>query len=328
MTGTMSAILKCGCLKLIPICLGSALLSGSLTGAGANDETDASRGPVPQDEVVVFDRDAADNGPVTYSVRISKEPDRIKLKGNISSEEDYRTLIGLVKANFPSMTLSDRVKIEPDTPVPDVKIGGLSYALKILGYVENGSATYDNNGLSLQGSVDTAVVLDEVQKLVMKEKPEGVAVRNLRVSAPDISWRVQLNESNTIKISGIITNSEKKDEVLSKLRHLFPAHTIIDNSKLSDSLPSHWNKSIDKSVELLAYMDYGLVDVTETAINVKAHAGDKAKLNLMLAATKDVPTSVAVNSEVTAPERMTGIDIVGGASTLSANVPVFSTVVE
>jgi hypothetical protein len=75
-------------------------------------------------------------------------------------------------------------------------------------------------------------------------------------------------------------------------------------------------------------MDYGLVDVTESAINVKAHAGNKAKLNLMIAATKDMPTSVAINSEVTAPERTTGIDIVGGASTLSANVPGFSTVVE
>ncbi|MBX2805698.1 MAG: hypothetical protein KTR19_06985 [Hyphomicrobiales bacterium] len=296
-------------------------MSGTLMAASVNDETDASRDSVPQDEVVVADPNNVSNGPVTYSVRISKEPDRIKLKGSISSEEDYRTLIGMVKANFPSMTLSDRVKIEPDIHVPDVKIGGLSFALKVLGYVENGSATYDSNGLSLEGSVDTAVVLDQVQQLVVTEKPEGVAVRSLRVSAPELSWRVQLNESNTIKISGIIANAEEKNQVLDKLRNRFPAHTIIDNSKLSETLPNHWSQSIEKCIEILSYIDYGLVDVTETAINVKVHAGNKAKLNLLLEATRNIPTSIAVNSEVTTTERTTGLDVIGGASTLSANVP-------
>jgi RNA binding exosome subunit len=324
----MSAIFKCGCLKLIPFCLGSAILSGAFAGAGASEENENGRDPVPQDEVVLTDSNPAQDVPVTYSVRISKDADRIKLKGSISSEEDYKTLIGMVKANFPSMTLSDRVKIEPETPVPDVKIGGLSFALKVLGYVENGSATYDNNGLMLEGSVNTAVVLEQVQQLVEREKPEGISVRKLRVSAPDMSWRVQLNESNTIKISGIIPDTEKKDEVLGKLRHLFPAHTIIDNSKIAADLPQHWNESVDKSIELLAYMNSGLVDVTKTSINVKGHAGDKARLNLLIQATKEMPDTVAVNSEVTAPERTTVVDVIGGASTLSATVPAFTTDVE
>lgn len=324
MTGTISAILKCGCQKLIPLCLGSALLSGVLSVEGIAGEKENNRDSVPQDEVVVADPDAVESRPVTYTVRIAKEPDRIKLKGSITSEEDYKTLIGLVKANFPSMTLSDRVKIEPDAPVPDVKIGGLSFALKVLGYVENGHAVYDDNGLLLEGAVDTAVVLDQVQELVEKEKPEGVSVKRLRISAPDVSWRLQLNESNTIKISGIITSVEKKNEVLSKLRHIFPAHTIIDNCKIAENLPEHWSKSVDKSIEMLAYMDYGLIDVTETAINVKGHAGNKTKLNMLLQATKDVSTSVAVNSELSAPERTTELDVVEGASTLSANVPDFA----
>lgn len=328
MTGTMSAIFKCGCLKLIPLCLGSAILTGALAGARASEENTSGRDAIPQDEVVVTDSNPAQNVPVTYSVRISKDANRIKLKGSISSEEDYKTLIGMVKANFPSMTVSDRVKIEPETPVQDVKIGGLSFALKLLGYVESGSATYDNNGLMLEGSVNTAVVLDQVQQLVQQERPEGVSVKKLRISAPDISWRVQLNESSTIKISGIIPNTEKKDEVLSKLRHLFPAHTIIDNSKTTNDLPEHWNASVDKSIELLAYMESGLVDVTKTSINVKGHATDKARLNLLIQATKEMPDTVAFNSEVTAPERTTAIDVIGGASTLSANVPAFKTNVE
>lgn len=328
MTGTMSAIFKCGCLKLIPFCLGSAILTGAVTGAKAGGDNANGRDAIPQDEVVVTDANPAQDVPVTYSVRISKDADRIKLKGTIASEEDYKTLIGMVKANFPSMTVSDRVKVGPETPVPDVKIGGLSFALKVLGYVENGNATYDNNGLMLEGSVNTAVVLEQVQQLVDKEKPEGISVRNLRVSAPDMSWRVQLNESSTIKISGIIPNTEKKDEVLSKLRHLFPAHTIIDNSKTADDLPQHWSESVDKSIELLAYMESGLVDVTKTSINVKGHAGDKAQLNLLIAATKEMPDTVAFNSEVTAPDRTTVVDVIGGASTLSANVPAFKTDVE
>lgn len=328
MTGTMSAIMKCGCIKFIPICMASALLSGVFTDTGYTEEKEKNSEPIQQDAVVVADQDTAQDGPVTYSVRITKGPDRIKLKGNISSEEDYKTLIGMVKANFPSMSLSDRVTIEPNAPVPDVKIGGLSFALKVLGYVENGHAIFDDNGLLLEGSVDTAVVLDQVQQFVEKEKPEGVSVKALRVSAPELSWRVRLGESDTINISGIIPDAKKKEEVLGELQALFPAHTIVDNSVIAESLPGHWDESIAKSIEMLAYLEHGLIDVTESAINVRGHAEDRTKLDLLLEVTKNVPTSVAVNSEVTAPERTSTFKVIGGASTLSAKVPSLSTNIE
>ncbi len=319
MTGTSSAY--CGCIKLISFCAALTILSGATSIANAG-EAALTQDVIPQDQVTHSDPGVHTTDPVTYSVRIYKEPNRIKLKGEISSQEDYQTLIGLVKANFPSINLTDRVKVTQDSSETGVKIGGLSYALKVLGYVENGQATYDNNGLHLVGSADTATVLDEVRKLVLKDKPEGVAVKNLTVTAPELSWRIQLREGQTIRISGVVKSAKMKDELRSRLRQLFPLHTIIDTSSVNEKLPDHWPQSIEKSIELLTYLEHGLIDVTAASINVKGHSASEGMLSLLVSASKNLPSKVAVNSEVTAPKRETGFRQIGSVSDVTVPLPI------
>lgn len=322
MTGKSLANSRSGFFRFITLGIGSTLLSGALLVANADESTESKSDALPQDEVLLADPNGGVDGPVTYSVRIYKEPDRIKLKGEISSEEDYRTLIGLVKANFPAVYLSDRVKINESVPGSDVKIGGLSFALKLLGYVETGHATFDNNGLDLVGAADTAVVLEQVQKLVDKEKPEGVSLKRIKVSAPETSWSIKLDENSTISILGVIQTSKKKEEILKKIRHGFPAHSILDGTKIVEKVPGHWDQSIDKSIELLAFLDYGLVDVTAEAINVRGHAGSEGRLNLLVKATEKLPSTVAVNSEVTAPERKSSLQSVKSVADFAASSAV------
>jgi hypothetical protein len=281
-------------------CCGCIVTLTTLPGQAAEAVQQADM--IPQDEVVVLgDPNAADN-PVTYSLRIYKEPDRIKLKGSISSEEEYKTLMGLVKANFPTIDLSDRIKIDDKAPDGEVKVGGLSFALKLLGYVETGQASVDNNGLFVEGSANTAVVLTEVEKLVKEDKPAGVPIKNLRIAPPRKSWNASIRSEGVLRITGVASTEKQRQELVDLARQKFSYLQILDETVVvTDGLPESWGKVARRSIELLELLEQGSVEVTEQMVHLKGHASTVKGLETIDAIGTNLPGGVALRSEVTAP---------------------------
>jgi hypothetical protein len=270
---------------------------------------------IPQDEVIVQNRAAAESLPITYSLRIYKEPDRIKLKGNMSSEEDYKTLIGLIKANFPSVNLSDRVTVDEDAVDGDVKIGGLSFALKLLGYLETGQASVDDNGLSLEGSASTAVVLGEVKTLIEKDKPTGVPIKNIRIAPPEKSWHASVTDERTVKITGVVPSEEDRAQLLAFVRQKFSGYVIEDNTAINDKLDARWFQAALNSLELLALLDKGSVEVTEQTIHLVGSAASEMAMKSIDSKASSLPSGFALKSEVTAPAPYHGFAAIPAAGT-------------
>lgn len=262
---------------------------------------------IPQDEVVVQDGGSAEDLPITYSLRIYKEPDRIKLKGNMSSEEDYKTLLGLIKANFPSSSLSDRVKVDEKAPDAEVKIGGLSFALKLLGYLETGQASVDDNGLSLEGAASTAVVLTEVIALIEKDKPTGVPIRNIRIAPPEKSWHASVTDDGTVKLSGVVPSRESQKAIVESASQKFSNFQIEDNTSVNAKLMARWSDAALRSLELLLLLDKGSVEITEQAIHLKGVAPSETAVRSIDAIASNLPSGFALKSEVTAPAPYDGL---------------------
>ncbi len=282
----------CGCILWI---------SSNLPALAA--EADAQQADmIPQDEVVVQNEGAAEDAlPITYSLRIYKDSDRIKLKGSMSSEEDYKTLIGLIKANFPSVDVTDRVKVKEEAQDGDVKIGGLSFALKLLGYLETGQASVDNNGLSLEGAASTAVVLTEVRKLIDKDKPTGVPLRNIRIAPPEKSWVASVTPEGNLKISGIVPSKGGREKIAATAHEKFANFELDDSSVVNSKIEQRWVNASLRSLELLALLDKGSVEVTEQSIRLKGNAPSETALKSIDAIATDLPSGFALKSEVTAP---------------------------
>jgi hypothetical protein len=267
-----------------------------------SEENDAQPADmIPQDEVVIENQGSLESVPVTYSVRIYKEPDRIKLKGNMSSEEDYKTLIGMVKANFPSVNLTDRVKIIENAPNADVKIGGLSFALKLLGYLENGQAAVDNNGLSLEGSASTAVVLTDVRSMLENDKPTGFPLKNIRIAPPENSWYASVKTDGGIKISGSVPNKISQKAIVDYAKHKFAGLDVEDLTSVNEKLPGQWTRAAQKSIDLLRLLDQGSIELTEQAIHLRGDAPSETTLMSIGAIANDLPSGFILKSEVTAP---------------------------
>ena len=159
-------------------------------------------------------------------VRIHKELDRIKMKGIMSSEEDQKTLVGLVKASFPSATITNWVKLREAATHRDVKIGGLSFALKLLGYVETGKALVDDNGVAMEGSASTAVILSEVKKTLADDRPTGVPIRGVRIAPPMRSWTASIRKEGTLTISGVVPDEGEAGHSAAAVGCSMRAHAV------------------------------------------------------------------------------------------------------
>jgi hypothetical protein len=256
---------------------------------------------IPQEEVVFQEEGMAEAVPVTYSLRIYKDGERIKLKGIMSSQEDYKTMMGLLKASFPAMDVTDRIKVRGSASDPNVKIGGLSFALKLLGYLESGQAAVDNNGLFVEGAASTGVVLNEVRNLIKNNKPTGVTLKNIRVAPPKRSWSVSVMPDGTLKFAGVVPSKSSKAAIVEETRRIFPLYTIADNTVVNKRVPKKWSRAALKSLKLLTVLNQGTVELTDETIHLRGIAPNELALKTINVIAADFPSGFALKSEVTAP---------------------------
>ena len=307
MTGEQPVRRPSAFLALILSCCGYAFWIATVLPARADDTSTQHTDMIPQDELVVQSKGNTDSLPITYCVRISKHQDRIKLKGRVSSDEDYKTLIGLVKASFPAVDLTDRVQIKRGAPAGVVKIGGLSFALKLLGYLEKGQASVDDNGLSVDGSASTAVVLTELKELLDNNKPTGVPLKNIRIALPPKSWSASVMPGGIVKIVGVVPNEAGKKAIANAVHEMFPECDVDDSSAVNETLPERWMKAALHSLQFLRLLDKGAVELTDQTIHLRGVAPSETAVSEIDALAADLPSGFALKSEVTAPVMRAGM---------------------
>lgn len=277
--------------------------AGSEPAPSAERTASVQSAMIPQDVIVVKGEALGQSQPVTYSVRIHKQLDRIKLKGSMPSEEDQKTLIGLVKAGFPSATISNRVKIRKSAGNRDVKIGGLSFALKLLKYVETGSASVDDNGVSIDGWASTAVILNEVKKTLANDRPTGVPIKSIRIAPPTKSWTASVTKEGTLTLTGVMPDEGSKQIVTAAAGRMFRECDVIDGTGINARLPERWMKGALHALDLLRLLDNGSVEITDQSIRLKGDAPSETAVKMIDARSAEIPNGFSLNSEVTAPGR-------------------------
>lgn len=278
-----------------------AAWNAAITAACAQQTEARLTNMIPQEEVIVQEVGLEGTAPVTYSLRIYKDGERIKLKGVMSSQEDYKTVMGLLKASFPAVDLNDRLKVRESAPDANLKMGGLSFALKLLGYLESGQAVVDNNGLSLEGFASTAVVLNDVRKLIENNKPTGVPLKNIRIAPPAKSWSASVLPDGTLKFAGVVPSRASKKSIAEETKRIFPSYSIDDNTVVNKHVPKRWSRIAIKSLRMLTVLNQGTVELTDDAIHLRGIAPNELALKTINAMAADFPSGFAVKSEVTAP---------------------------
>ena len=126
----------------------------------------------------------SDAQPVAYVWSATRIESVIRLRGSVPSEEDRRTVLGMVKAHFPDLEVEDRLKVATGAPAKEQWLGAVSFGLKQLAYLKRGSARLLNVGLKVDGEARTAADYADAKKALAGPLPTGLTILDDDIKPP------------------------------------------------------------------------------------------------------------------------------------------------
>jgi len=110
--------------------------------------------------------------PAAYVWSATRIKSDLRLRGGVPSEEDRRTLLGMVKAHFPDLVVEDRLKIVEGGPPKEQWLGAVSFGLQQLAHLKRGSVRLQNAGLRVSGEASSAKDYVEIKQTDRESSPE------------------------------------------------------------------------------------------------------------------------------------------------------------
>lgn len=246
---------------------------------------------------------AADLEPATqFVLKIHKDGDRVRLKGQLPSEEDYKTVLGLVKANFPSVDLVDRLKVVEGAGKTNMKVGSVSFALKALSYLKSGTANVDDTSISLTGDVTADAIREEALQFIKSTAPTGVTLKSVYIATPPKSfvWRATLQDGQ-VRITGPMPDESGRGAMIGRAQMLFTGREIVDLTSVADGAPEGWTDAAMHSLMVLQLLKSGYIEMTDQAIRVDGTATDEQNLVGVDVLADKFPSGFSLESHVDAP---------------------------
>lgn len=239
-----------------------------------------------------------------YSVQIHRDQTRIKLRGQIASEDDHKTIVGLVKGNFASLDITDRIKVGKAAPRGNLQVGGMSFALKVLSYLEDGWASVDENSVSVDGAAGNSTLHPALQKTLNSERPAGVDVK-INIT-PSVFWRGELIDGHLI-FTGYV-DAEKSKGVLTESAHdLFQSILIDNQTRVTKSAPDEWMYVALHSLKVLRNLQRGEVHVKDRTIRIEGVVSNDDAMKAITTLADKYPRAFSLESNVVVERQKSGL---------------------
>lgn len=258
-----------------------AILSLTLVAAlGAFDRPNAGDAP----QVVLAEaapnggQDASDpSKKKAYVWSASRSGSMLRLRGLVPSEEDRRTVLGMVKAHFADLEVEDRLKIAEGGPPREQWLGAVSFGLKQLSHLKQGSTRLLNAGLKVDGEARSAPDYSEVKKALAGPMPTGLTVLSDHVRPPLVDpfvFAATLGP-NTLVFTGSVPSEDSRKDLKELSRHLFERPMLDDQLQLASGAPKRWNDAVEAALRALSRLDSGKISISGLALSIEGLAPDK-----------------------------------------------------
>lgn len=201
----------------------------------------------------------------------------LKLRGFVPSEEDRRTLLGMVKAHFPDLEVEDRLKVTGGAPTNEQWLGAVSFGLKQLSHLKQGSARLLNTGLKVEGEARSADDYAEVKKALSGPLPAGLSVLNDNVRPPVANpfvFAASL-DPNSLTLTGKVPSEDQRKQLKDLARRLFERPMLDDQLDLASGAPKNWRGAAEASLRALSRLDSGKVSLSGPTLAIEGVASDK-----------------------------------------------------
>lgn len=201
----------------------------------------------------------------------------LRLRGSVPSEEDQRTLLGMVKALFPNLKVENDLKIVEGGPPTEQWLGAISFGLQQLAHLKRGSVRLLNSGLRVSGEALTAEDFVEIKKALAGPLPTGLVIKAETVRPPVADPFVFTADlgTNALSLAGSVPSEESRKQLRELSRELFARPGLDDRLELASGAPKGWDDAVIAALRALSSLESGKVSLTGRAVTIEGVAPDQ-----------------------------------------------------
>ncbi len=271
---------------LIAVLLLALAIAFSARAGVADDPSPAVTTPTLPQELVgegaaapVTDKDNAkdkeNSGAYIWSA--TRSGSNLRLRGSVPSEDDRRTVLGMVKAHFPDLEVEDRLKIVSGVPNKEQWLGAVSFGLKQLAHLKQGSARLLGVGLKVEGEARSPADYADVKKALSGSLPTGLNIMSDNVRPPiadPFIFTADLGPGK-LTLAGSVPSEEARGRLRELSRQLFLRPTLDDQLQPASGAPKDWDSAVTAALRALSLLESGKIALSGLAVTIEGVAPDK-----------------------------------------------------
>jgi hypothetical protein len=236
----------------------------------------------------------------------------IRLRGSVPTDEDRRTVLGMVKAHFPDLQVEDRLKVAKGGPPQDQWLGAVSFGLKQLSHLKRGSARLLDVALKVDGEARSATDYVEVKKALTGPLPTGLTIAGESIRPPIADPFVFVADlgANTLTLSGSVPSEDSRKQVRELSRQLFRRPGLDDRLELASGAPKKWNEAVVAALRALSQLESGKISLSGLAVTIEGVAPDKGTAVVVsYQLRRDLPKLFSTSESISWKEAAAGHDV-------------------
>jgi hypothetical protein len=215
--------------------------------------------------------------PTAYVWSATRMESGLRLRGVAPSEEDRRTMLGMVKANFPDLVVEDRLRIVEGGPPREQWLGAVSFGLQQLAHLKRGSVRLLNVGLRVSGEARSAGDYVEIKKALAGPLPTGLVVKGDNVRPPIADPFVFTADlgTNALSLAGSVPSEDSRKQLRDLSRQIFERPGLDDRLEVASGAPKNWDEAVTAALRALSRLESGKVAMSGLAVTIEGVAPDK-----------------------------------------------------
>ena len=227
--------------------------------------------------LVTLTASKSEERPTGHIWSATRSESRLRLRGSVPSEEDQRTLLGMVKALFPDLEVEDRMKIVDNGTPTEQWLGAVSFGLQQLAHLKRGSVRLFKSRLGISGEASSAEDFVEIKKALVGPLPTGLTIKGENVRPPIADPFVFTADlgTNALSLAGSVPSEEARKQLRELARELFERPGLDDRLELASGAPEGWDEAAIAALRALSSLESGKVSLSGRAVTIEGVAPDQ-----------------------------------------------------
>jgi hypothetical protein len=215
--------------------------------------------------------------PVGYVWSAMRAESGLRLRGAVPSEDDRRTLLGMVKALFPDLKVEDDLEVVEGGPPKEQWLGAVSFGLQQLAHLKRGSIRLLNARMRVSGEAHSAKDYIEVKKALAGPLPTGLVIKvdNVRPPIADPFVFTADLGTNALSFAGSVPSEDSRKQLRELSRELFERPGLDDRLEIASGAPEGWDEAVIVALRALSSLESGKVSLSDLAVTIEGIAPDQ-----------------------------------------------------